>query len=190
MKIAITGHTKNLGKELYTRFKKENEVIGFSRTNNYSLENYEKIIQDANDCDVFINNTYHPIYQQKLFEELFEEWKYKEKTIFNILTSAILNNGSIDEYRESKLNLQKSSINLINKHRNIKLKIVNIYPNTLEHNKRVATSKIKFSEIFDIIKFQLLFPPNLKLTHISILRTTISNNDRYGSTISTNKSLL
>ena len=109
MKIAITGHTQNLGKELYTLLKKENEVIGFSRTNNYSLEDYEKIIQDANDCDVFINNTYHPIYQQKLFEKLFEEWKYKEKTIFNILTSAILNNDSIDEYRESKLNLQKSS---------------------------------------------------------------------------------
>ena len=190
MKIGITGHTENLGKELYTLLKKENEVIGFSRTNNYSLENYEKIIQDANDCDVFINNTYHPIYQQKLFEELFEEWKYKEKTIFNILTSAVFNNGSIDEYRESKLNLQKSSINLINKHHNKKLRVVNLYPNTLEHNKRVTSNKIKFSEIFDIIKFQLLFPPHLELTHICISRTTISSNDKYGSTISSNKKTL
>ena len=190
MKIAITGHTQNLGKEIYTLFKKENEVIGFSRTNNYPLENYEKIIQDVNDCDVFINNTYHPIYQQKLFEELFEEWKYKEKTIFNILTSAILNNGSIDEYIESKINLQKSSINLINKHSNIKLRVVNLYPNTLEHNKRVISNKIKFSEIFDIIKFQLMNPPRLELTHIWIVRTNVSSNTTYGSTISSNKTLL
>jgi hypothetical protein len=190
MKVAITGHTQNLGKVLYTLLKKENEVIGFSRTNNYPLENYEKIIQDANECDVFINNTYHPIYQQKIFEGLFEEWKYKEKTIFNILTSAILNNGIIDEYRESKLNLQKSSINLMNKHRNMKLRVVNLYPTTLEHNEIVTSNKIKFSEIFDIIKFQLLFPSHLKLTHISILSTTISSNARYGSTISSNKTLI
>lgn len=176
MKIGITGHTEDLGKELYTLLKKENKVIGFSRTNNYSLENYEKIIQDASECNVFINNTYHPIYQQKLFEELFEEWKYKEKTIFNILTSAIFNNGSDNEYRENKLSLQKSSINLINKHHDKKLRVVNLYPNTLEHNKRVPFNKIKFSEIFNIIKFQLLLPPHLELTHICISRTTISSN--------------
>lgn len=175
MKIAITGHTEDLGRELHTLLKKENEVIGFSRTNNYSLENYEKIIKDANECDIFINNTYHPIYQQKLFEELFELWKYEEKTIFNVLTSAIFNGGSDTEYRENKLNLQKSSINLINKHHDKKLRVINLYPNTLEHNKRVPFNKIKFSEIFDIIKFQLSLPHSLELTHICISKTTISN---------------
>ena len=187
MKIAITGSDYGLGKNLSLILSSEYQVLNLKE----NIEKYvDKISEIVNDCDVFINNTYHPIYQQKLFEKLFEEWKYKEKTIFNILTSAILNNDSIDEYRESKLNLQKSSINLINKHHNIKLRVVNLYPNTLEHNKRITSNKIKFSEIFDIIKFQLLFPSHLKLTHISILRTTISNNARYGSTISSNKTLL
>ena len=176
MKIAITGHTEDLGKALYTLLEKENEVIGFSRTNNYSLENYEKIIQDANECDVFINNTYHPIYQQKLFEELFELWKYENKTIFNILTSAIFNGGSDNEYRENKLNLYTSSINLINSYHDKKLRVVNLYPNTLEHNKKYSFNKVKFSEIFDIIKFQLSLPQSLELTHICISKTTISNN--------------
>lgn len=175
MKIAITGHTEDLGKALYTLLKNENEVIGFSRTNNYSLENYEKIIHDSIECDVFINNTYHPIYQQKLFEKLFELWKYEEKTIFNILTSAIFNGGSDSEYRESKLNLYTSSINLINGHHDKKLRVVNLYPNTLEHNKRYSFNKVKFSEIFDIIKFQLSLPQSLELTHICISKTTISN---------------
>ena len=67
---------------------------------------------------------------------------------------------------------------------------MNLYPTTLEHNEIATSNKIKFSEIFDIIKFQLLFPSHLKLTHISILRTTISNNAKYGSTIYSNKTLL
>ena len=190
MKIGITGHSDTLGKGLYDFLKKNHEVLGFSRSNGYDIKRYKDILNEISDFDVFINNTYHPSYQQIIFEEVFDLWKYQNKTIFNVLTSAIFNQGSFDDYRESKLNLQKSSINLINKHQNIKLRVVNLYPNTLEHNKRITSNKIKFSEIFDIIKFQLLFPSHLKLTHISILRTTISNNARYGSTISSNKTLL
>ena len=176
MKIGITGHTEDLGKELYNLLKKENEVIGFSRTNNYSLEDYQKILHDSNECDVFINNTYHPIYQQKLFEDLFEMWKYEEKTIFNILTSAIFNDVDLDDYRQNKLNLQKSSLNLINSNHGKKIRIVNLYPNTLEHNNRFPFNKVKFSEIYDIIKFQLSLPQSLELTHICISRTTITSN--------------
>ena len=176
MNIAITGHSEFLGKELFNTLKNDYEVFGFSRSNGYDLENYKSFINEINDLDVFINNTYHPIYQQKLFEELFEMWKYENKTIFNILTSAIFNGGSDDTYRESKVNLQKSSINLINNNHDKKLRVVNLYPNTLEHNKRYAFNKVKFSEIYDVIKFQLSLPQSLELTHICISRTTVMNN--------------
>jgi hypothetical protein len=74
-----------LGRELYQTLKNDYEVFGFSRSNGYDLENYKSFINEINDLDVFVNNTYHPIHQQKLFEELFEMWKYENKTIFNIL---------------------------------------------------------------------------------------------------------
>lgn len=176
MKIGITGHTEDLGKELYNLLQKENDVIGFSRTNDYYLENYQKIIQDANDCDVFINNTYHPIYQQKLFEDLFELWKYEEKTIFNILTSAIFYGGSIDEYRENKTKIHDISIELNKKNLDKIVRVVNIYPNTLEHNTRFNLNKVKFSEIYEIINFQLKLPHNLELYQVGISRTTIHKN--------------
>jgi histidyl-tRNA synthetase len=176
MKIGITGHSEFLGKKLFNTLKNDYEVFGFSRSNGYDLENYKSFINEMNDLDVFINNTYHPIHQQKLFEELFEMWKYENKTIFNILTSAIFNGGSDDTYRESKVNLQKSSLNLINSNHYKKLRVINLYPNTLEHNKRYAFNKVKFSEIYDIIKFQLSLPQSLELTHICISRTTITNN--------------
>ena len=176
MKIGITGHSEFLGKDLFDGLKDDYEVFGFSRSNGYDLENYKSFINEINELDVFINNTYHPIYQQKLFEELFEMWKYKNKTIFNILTSGIFNDIHLDEYRQNKLNLQKSSLNLINSNHGKKLRIVNLYPNTLEHNTRFSFNKVKFSEIYDVIKFQLELPQSLELTHICISRTTIANN--------------
>ena len=176
MKIGITGHSEFLGRELFQTLKKDYDVFGFSRSNGYDLENYKSFINEINDLDVFINNTYHPIYQQKLFEELFEMWKYENKTIFNILTSAIFNDVNLDEYRQNKLNLQKSSLDLINSNHDKKLRIVNLYPNTLEHNNRFPFNKVKFSEIYDVIKFQLNLPQSLELTHICISRTTITNN--------------
>jgi hypothetical protein len=175
MKIGITGHSDSLGRGLYDFLKKNHEVFGFSRSNGYDLKRYTDILNEVLDLDVFINNTYHPIYQQKIFEELFDLWKYQDKTIFNVLTSAIFNNGSFDDYRENKLSLQKSSLELINSNLDKKVRIINLYPNTLEHNKRVQFNKINFSEVYHIIDFQLSLSQSLELTHICISRTTSSS---------------
>jgi hypothetical protein len=154
MKIGITGHSEFLGKKLFELLSENNEVFGFSRSNGYNIENYEKILEKVSEMDVFINNTYHPIYQQEIFEKLFEIWKNEEKTI---------------------LNLQKSSIDLINKNLGKKVRVVNLYPNTMEHNRRVPFNKLNFSEVYDIIKFQLNLPQSLELSHLCISRTTILN---------------
>ena len=174
MRIGITGHSDFLGKGLFDFLGKNHEVIGFSRSNGYDLKNYKNILTDVLDLDVFINNTYHPSLQQKIFEELFDLWKDKDKTIFNVLTSAIFNNGSFDDYRENKLNLQKSSLRLINSNLDKKVRVINLYPNTLEHNKRVGYNKVNFSEVHDVIEFQLNLPQSLELTHVCISRTTTS----------------
>jgi len=172
MRIGITGHSDSLGKGLFDFLRKNHEVIGFSRSNGYDLKNYKNILTDVVDLDVFINNTYHPSLQQKIFEELFDLWKDKNKTIFNVLTSAIFNNGSFDDYRESKLNLQKSALKLINLNLDKKVRVINLYPSTLEHNKRVGFNKVNFSEVHDIIEFQLNLPQSLELTHVCISKTT------------------
>jgi nucleoside-diphosphate-sugar epimerase len=172
MRIGITGHSDSLGKGLFDFLRKNHEVIGFSRSNGYDLKNYKNILTDVVDLDVFINNTYHPSLQQKIFEELFDLWKDKNKTIFNVLTSAIFNNGSFDDYRESKLNLQKSVLKLINSNLDKKVRVINLYPSTLEHNKRVGFNKVNFSEVHDIIEFQLNLPQSLELTHVCISKTT------------------
>jgi hypothetical protein len=172
MKIGITGHSDTLGRGLYDFLKKNHEVLGFSRSNGYDIKRYKDILNEISDFDVFINNTYHPSYQQIIFEEVFDLWKYQNKTIFNVLTSAIFNQGSFDDYRESKLNLQKSTLERINSNLDKKVRIVNLYPNTLEHNKRVGFNKITFLEVYQIIEFQLSLPQSLELSHLCISRTT------------------
>jgi hypothetical protein len=172
MKIGITGHSEFLGKGLYDFFSENHEVYGFSRSNGYDLKNYKFFLNEIEELDVFINNTYHPEYQQQIFEDLFDLWKYESKTIFNVLTSAIFNDGSYDDYRENKLKLQKSMLKITNSNLDKKVRIVNLYPNTLEHNKRVGFNKINFSEISQIIDFQLSLPQSLELTHLCVSKTT------------------
>ena len=65
MKIAITGHTKSLGKALFEFLSQKHEIIGFSRSNGYDIKSpfdRKKIVKESKDCDIFINlvhNYYH-----------------------------------------------------------------------------------------------------------------------------------
>jgi short-subunit dehydrogenase len=86
MKVAITGHTNGIGLGLYNYFiARGDEVIGFSRTNGYTMpEANDTILEQIVDCDIFINNS-EPIESQTFFlRELWPLWWDKEKTIIII----------------------------------------------------------------------------------------------------------
>lgn len=57
MKCVVTGHTNGIGKAIYHHFlNKKYDVIGMSRSNGYNiLTDQEKIITEANGCDIFVN---------------------------------------------------------------------------------------------------------------------------------------
>ena len=82
--IAITGHTKGIGYSIASNY---DNVIGFSRSNGYDIDNEDdrkKIIYRSQDCNVFINNAHSKFSQINLLYELFESWKNKQKHIINI----------------------------------------------------------------------------------------------------------
>ena len=90
-KIAITGHTSGIGKNLHDRFLSRYEVKGFSRSNGYDISNddaLERIIADTLDCEIFINNAYHFDQQTKLAELWKQAHFDKEHFIINISTLA------------------------------------------------------------------------------------------------------
>ena len=59
MKIAITGHTRGIGKACADVFRHDT-IYGYSRSNGYDIKDAEDIFKSAEDCDVFINNAYSP----------------------------------------------------------------------------------------------------------------------------------
>jgi nucleoside-diphosphate-sugar epimerase len=57
MKIGITGHTKGLGAELADYYANNHDVLGWSRSNGFDMNNTLPIVaKQCEDCDIIINN--------------------------------------------------------------------------------------------------------------------------------------
>lgn len=72
-KIIITGHTRGLGKAIYDKFTEVScrEIVGMSRGNGYDIDrDFDKIVEEATGCELFINNAYCERQQLKLLEAL------------------------------------------------------------------------------------------------------------------------
>jgi hypothetical protein len=86
MKYAVTGHTQGIGQKLYSRLLPN--VIGFSRSTGYDISSKQdrlRIINEAEHCDVFINNAHADFSQVYLLIELLDRWKNLDnKHIINI----------------------------------------------------------------------------------------------------------
>ena len=75
MKIAITGHTKGIGKACADLLGKEHEIVGLSRKNGFNIEQTNMCAMKIVPCDVFINNAHQPFEQTRLLMDVFERWK-------------------------------------------------------------------------------------------------------------------
>tara|TARA_B110000285_G_scaffold232083_1_gene302313 strand:- start:323 stop:565 length:243 start_codon:yes stop_codon:yes gene_type:complete len=53
------------------------------------------------------------------------------------------------------------------------VRIINVYPNTLESAKLVKNQKLKFSEVSNIIKFVIELPHNIEIFQIGISKTRL-----------------
>ena len=87
MKIAITGHSRGIGKALYDALSDGHDVEGFSRSNGFDINDPNLIVRAVKKHDVFVNNAYDSISQVTILNMLWAKWKYDEtKTIVNIIS--------------------------------------------------------------------------------------------------------
>ena len=86
MKIAITGTTQGLGQHLKQVFEQhDHKVLEFNRSNGYDIKQPQRIVDEAQDCDLFINNAYDGYGQVDLLYSLVDCWeKQNNKFIINI----------------------------------------------------------------------------------------------------------
>ena len=114
MNIALTGHSKGLGKALFELLSQKHEIVGFSRSNGYDIKSpfdRKKIIKESKDCDIFINLVHNYYHQTDLLLELHKSWKGLQKYIINIGTSAVDDwNFGLGDYQMSEYKVQKTTL--------------------------------------------------------------------------------
>ena len=124
MKIALTGHTKGLGAEIFKNFSSEHSVLGFSRSNGYDIKSAidrKKILKASLEADVLINLVHNYYHQTDLLFEFFKAWENKNKLIINISSVVVENmfwgqdRFDFIEYKNQKKALESMSIYLSNK---------------------------------------------------------------------------
>ena len=118
IKIAITGHTKGLGAEIYNFYKDKYETKGFSRSNGFDIKNpldRKKILHESTGFDVFINLVHNYYHQTDLLYEFYTAWQNSKKLIINI-SSGVVNDvdWGIDrldylEYKNQKISMESMS---------------------------------------------------------------------------------
>ena len=121
MNIALTGHSKGLGKALFEFLSQKHEIIGFSRSNGYDIKNpfdRKKIIKESKDCDIFINLVHNYYHQTDLLFEFHRAWSGQKKLIIFIGSKAANDpefgkgDYSLIEYRTQKKNVLTMAENL------------------------------------------------------------------------------
>lgn len=171
MKIILTGGKYGLGKSIDSTLKE----AGYSTYALNSIDSYNHYLPSIiDDYDVFINNQYKDRVQTKLFEFVYSQWKYKNKTIVNILTSALVFGGPNKKYIDDKQNLEDITFKLRTSDK--KVRVINIYPNTLETTKDAPTQKLNLNDVSEVIKTCIELPQYLELFQVGISKTTLNIN--------------
>jgi NADP-dependent 3-hydroxy acid dehydrogenase YdfG len=121
MKVSITGHTSGIGLALANTFKEHShDVIGFSKNLGHDIgeESVRKIIvEQSNDCDIFINNAFHLTGQEQLLNDMLQSWESKSKFIINISSMITqycdgpMFQGDIKLYKDSKTSTNNTITN-------------------------------------------------------------------------------
>lgn len=113
MKILITGHTKGIGKALADSFTDDgNSVYGFSRSNGYDIgkeQTINKILEDIELYDIFINNAYHHTGQTILLNKVIDRWQGTDKMVVNISSKMSYLDSERSDHKDYILEKQKQN---------------------------------------------------------------------------------
>ncbi len=177
MKIAITGHSRGIGKELYDIFDADHQVEGFSRSNGYDIAlQHQLISRSIKHNDVFINNAWAGYSQIDLLNNVFDMWKDDEtKTIVNIssLSKYPGLSGNTTGYSASKAALSHQAFLLMFK-TDRKCRMINVNPGYVKTDmtKKVhgTASMLTAKECADAIAWAINQPQHIEIGELSLWR--------------------
>ena len=123
LKVAITGHSRGIGKAFADWFlSRGHEIVGLSRGNGYNIQHTDQIIDQVKNCDIFINNAWQDFDQSMLMYRLHEEWFGDQEKLIVAVSSARTikpteyhnHNAGRNLYKTSKKCLEESCEHLWN----------------------------------------------------------------------------
>ena len=85
MIVCITGHTSGIGKAYFDQCKNRGFYVrGYSRATGYDIQDQtvqKRIVEESQDCNIFINNAHAGFSQTELFSRCWSAWKNCSKII-------------------------------------------------------------------------------------------------------------
>ena len=174
MKIAITGHSKGIGKACYDVLSNDHDVIGFSRSNGFNIKEPKKIITASIGCDVFINNAYCGMAQVAILNNLWNFWsRDKSKTVVNIssLSKYPGVSGNQSGYSAHKAALSHQAFLLMFKG-NRKCRMINVNPGYVETKmtEGVTANMLTATECAEQIAHAINLPQHIEIGELSLWR--------------------
>ena len=175
MKIAITGHSRGIGKACFDLFSAEHECVGFSRSNGFDIsKDITNIIDQSLECDVFINNAYFEFKQVEIFNTLFDKWKNKlNKTIININSRSKYGVGKNQFYASTKKELANKSYNAMFSDKSCR--IININPGYVDtgfidpaFKQQLGDKFLSIDELSSIIGWCANQPHRINISELSV----------------------
>lgn len=142
-RIAVTGHTRGIGKQLWNRLEDRGfELKGFSRSTGHNLQRVstcKRVAEEIADwnADVFVNNAYVPDNQVRMLYLMYEHWVDKPRLIINLsaTSSDSITNFSQMGYNENwtpyvsdKARLDWASLQLANMFKQGKCRVSLVKP--------------------------------------------------------------
>jgi len=180
MKIAITGHSRGIGKSLFDMLSVDHECQGFSRSNGFDInKNQDLIIRAVINHDVFINNAYSTHAQLDLLNLIWEHWsKDDSKTIVNISSMSKYPGISSNHtgYSAHKAALSHQAFLLMFKNPERRCRMINVNPGYVRTDMVSHISDtvgmLTPTECAEAITWAINQPQHIEIGELGIWRTT------------------
>ena len=121
--VAITGHARGIGKAFSRWFTDHGHaVVGMSRSNGFDIKDTKTILDQAEHCDVFVNNAWQDFDQSLLLYHLHDRWFGDRSKLIIVISSARsvkpteyhTHDPDRNLYKNSKRSLEESCVHLWN----------------------------------------------------------------------------
>ncbi len=99
-KIAVTGHTKGIGKAVADLYAKKGFTVkGFSRRNGYDMsKDQDKIVDQIKDCGLVVLNAYAGRGQLELLKKIYSHYHNQPKKVVVITSTSGTEQGMDEDF--------------------------------------------------------------------------------------------